>query len=214
VASDFDKPNGMTVIPPEAAVDFIDRLPIRKFFGVGRVTEEKMLDLGIKTGADLRKFKKAHLVELFGKAGGYYYDIAHGVDDRPVEPNRTRKSIGKETTLPRDIDDIDQILEILEDLAYKVENSLVSKEARGRTVTLKIRYFDFRTITKRMTVEEPFESAAIIMQHVKSLLLKTDAGEVKVRLLGIAISNFDDRPACCDGHGQLPLPLVFRHDPS
>lgn len=214
VASDVNKPDGITVIPPEAADEFIEQLPIRKFFGVGRVTEEKMHGLGIKTGADLRKFEKTRLIQLFGKTGGYYYDIAHGLDDRPVDPNRIRKSIGKETTLPEDIDNIDQMVEILENLSFKVENSLIRSEARGRTVTLKVKYFDFKSMTRSITVEEPVESAATIMKYVNPLLLKTAAGEKKVRLLGITISNFDDQDACCDRCGQLLLPFRFRHESS
>ena len=214
VASDVNKPNGIMVIPPEAAEEFIEQLPIRKFFGVGRVTEEKMHGLGIKTGADLRKFDKTRLIQLFGKTGGYYYDIAHGLDERPVDPNRIRKSIGKETTLPEDIDDIEQMVEILENLSFKVENSLVRSEARGRTVTLKVKYFDFKSITRSITVEDPVESAATIMKYVNPLLLKTAAGEKKVRLLGITISNFDGQDACCNRCGQLLLPFRFRHEAS
>jgi DNA polymerase-4 len=214
VASDVNKPDGITVIPPEAADEFIEQLPIRKFFGVGRVTEEKMHGLGIKTGADLRKFDKTRLIQLFGKTGGYYYDIAHGLDERPVDPDRIRKSIGKETTLPEDIDDIEQMVEILENLSFKVENSLISSEARGRTVTLKVKYFDFKSITRSITVEEPVESAVTIMKYVPPLLSKTAAGEKKVRLLGITISNFDDQNVCCDRCGQLLLPFRFRHESS
>ncbi len=214
VASDVHKPNGITVIPPEAADEFIERLPIGKFFGVGRVTEEKMHRLGIKTGADLRKFEKTNLIQLFGKTGGYYYDIAHGLDDRPVNPNRIRKSIGKEITLPEDIDDTDQMVEILENLSFKVENSLIRSEARGRTVTLKVKYFDFKSITRSITVEEPVETAATIMKYVNPLLLKTAAGKKKVRLLGITVSNFDDQDACCDRCGQLFLPFRFRRESS
>jgi DNA polymerase-4 len=214
VASDVNKPDGITVIPPEAADEFIEQLPIRKFFGVGRVTEEKMHGLGIKTGADLRKFDKTRLIQLFGKTGGYYYDIAHGLDERPVDPDRIRKSIGKETTLPEDIDDIEQMVEILENLSFKVENSLIRSEARGRTVTLKVKYFDFKSITRSITVEEPVESAVTIMKYVTPLLSKTAAGEKKVRLLGITISNFDDQDVCCDRCGQLLLPFRFRHESS
>jgi DNA polymerase-4 len=214
VASDVNKPDGITVIPPDAADEFIEHLPIRKFFGVGKVTEEKMHGLGIKTGADLRKFDKTHLIQLFGKTGGYYYDIAHGLDDRPVDPDRIRKSIGKETTLPEDIDDIDQMVEILENLSFKVENSLIRSDAKGRTITLKVKYYDFKSITRSITVEEPVESAATIMTYVNPLLSKTAAGEKKVRLLGITISNFDDQDACCDRCGQLLLPFRFRHESS
>ncbi len=213
VASDFNKPDGITVIPPEAADEFINKLPVRKFFGVGKVTEEKMLSLGIKTGADLKIYDKRHLLTLFGKAGGYYYDIAHGMDDRPVQPNRIRKSIGKETTLPEDIDDLDQMVEILEDLSFKVENSLNKREAKGRTVTLKIKYFDFKSITRSMTVENPVENVSDIMRYVKSLLQKTEAGKKKVRLLGISISNFEGQASCIDSCGQLLLPFRFPQNP-
>jgi DNA polymerase-4 len=159
VASDINKPDGITVITPEMADEFIDKLPIRNFFGVGKVTEEKMLNLGIKTGADLKKYKKEQLIQIFGKSGGYFYDIAHGMDDRPVEPNRIRKSIGKETTFSEDIDDTDQMIEILDDIAVKLENSLIKREAKGRTITLKVKYFDFQSITRSITIDEPADSA-------------------------------------------------------
>jgi DNA polymerase-4 len=193
VASDINKPDGITVITPNMADDFIDRLPIRKFFGVGKVTEEKMLSHGIKTGADLKKFEKDQLIHLFGKSGSYFYNIAHGNDDRPVEPNRIRKSIGKETTLLEDIDDTDQMLEILENIADRLENSLIKREAKGRTITLKIKYFDFQSVTRSITIDEPADTAAVIIKYIQPLLSKTEAGEKKVRLLGISISNFDDQ---------------------
>ena len=212
VASDINKPDGITVITPEMADEFIDKLPIRKFFGVGKVTEEKMLNIGIKTGADLKKYKKEQLIQIFGKSGNYFYDIAHGLDDRPVEPNRIRKSIGKETTFSEDIDDTDHIIEILEDIAAKLENSLIKKDAKGRTITLKMKYFDFQSITRSITIDEPAESASVIMKYVKPLLAKTEAGEKKVRLLGISISNFDDQETnsgkVCK-YRQLPLPFKF-----
>lgn len=212
VASDINKPDGITVITPEMADEFIDQLPIRKFFGVGKVTEEKMVSLGIKTGADLKQFDKEKLIELFGKSGNYFYYIAHGMDDRPVEPNRIRKSIGKETTLIQDIDDIDQMLEILENIAVRLEDSLNKRDAKGRTITLKIKYFDFQSITRSVSIDEPADNASVIMNYVKPLLSKTEAGEKKVRLLGISVSNFDDQEdtdANSDEYGQIPLPLKF-----
>ena len=212
VASDINKPDGITVITPEMANEFIDKLPIREFFGVGKVTEEKMLNIGIKTGADLKKYKKEQLIQTFGKSGNYFYDIAHGLDDRPVEPNRIRKSIGKETTFSEDIDDTDHIIEILEDIAAKLENSLIKKDAKGRTITLKVKYFDFQSITRSITIDEPAEGASVIMKYVRPLLSKTEAGEKKVRLLGISISNFDDQETnsgkVCK-YRQLPLPFKF-----
>jgi DNA polymerase-4 len=209
VASDIKKPDGITVITPEMADEFIDKLPIRKFFGVGKVTEEKMLNLGIKTGADLKQFKKAKLIELFGKSGGYFYNIAHGMDDRPVEPNRIRKSIGKEITLLEDIDDTDQMLEILDNIADRLENSLMKRDAKGRTITLKIKYSDFQSITRSVTIDEPADNASVIMKYVKPLLSKTEAGIKKVRLLGISVSNFDDQDITVGQCRQLLLPLRF-----
>ena len=212
VASDINKPDGITVITPEMADEFMDKLPIRKFFGVGKVTEEKMFSFGIKTGADLKKFKKEKLIQLFGKSGSYFYDIAHGLDHRPVEPNRIRKSIGKETTFSEDINDTDQMIEVLEDIAAKLENSLIKKDAKGRTITLKMKYFDFQSITRSITIDEPADSASVIMKYVRPLLSKTEAGEKKVRLLGISISNFDDQETnsgkVCK-YRQLPLPFKF-----
>jgi DNA polymerase-4 len=211
VASDINKPDGITVITPDMAHEFIDRLPIRKFFGVGKVTEEKMLSHGIKTGADLKKFEKDQLIHLFGKSGSYFYNIAHGLDDRPVEPNRIRKSIGKETTLLEDIDDTDQMLEILENIADRLENSLIKREAKGRTITLKIKYFDFQSVTRSITIDEPADTAGVIMKYIKPLLSKTEAGEKKVRLLGISISNFDDQESNIGICKQLLLPFKGFH---
>jgi DNA polymerase IV len=211
VASDIDKPDGITVITPDMANEFIERLPIRKFHGVGKVTEEKMLSFGIKTGADLKKYTKAQLIELFGKSGIYFYDIAHGLDDRPVEPNRIRKSIGKETTLLEDIDDTDQMIEILENIAERLENSLTKREAKGRTITLKIKYFDFQSVTRSITLDEPVDTATVLMQYIKPLLSKTEAGEKKVRLLGISISNFDDQETNIGICKQLLLPFRGFH---
>ena len=212
VASDMNKPDGITVITPDMADEFIDELPIRKFFGVGKVTEEKMLNVGIKTGADLKRYKKEQLVQMFGKSGSYFYNIAHGMDDRPVEPNRIRKSIGKETTLIEDIDDTNQMFEILENIADRLENSLIKREAKGRTITLKLKYFDFQSITRSVTIDGPADSAAVIMEYVRPLLSKTEADKKKVRLLGISISNFDDQETGCANvckYRQLPLPFKF-----
>jgi DNA polymerase-4 len=212
VASDMNKPDGITVITPDMADEFIDELPIRKFFGVGKVTEEKMLNVGIKSGADLKRYKKEQLVQMFGKSGSYFYNIAHGMDDRPVEPNRIRKSIGKETTFIEDIDDTNQMVEILENIADRLENSLIKHEAKGRTITLKLKYFDFHSITRSVTIDGPADSAAVIMEYVRPLLSKTEAGKKKVRLLGISISNFDDQETGCANvckYRQLPLPFKF-----
>jgi len=175
----------------------------------GKVTEEKMLNFGIKIGADLKRYKKEELIRIFGKSGGYFYDIAHGLDDRPVQPNRIRKSIGKETTFSEDVADMDQMLQILGEIAAKLENSLIKRQAKGRTITLKVKYFDFQSITRSVTVNTPVDSAAVIMEHINPLLSKTKAGKKKVRLLGISVSNFNDQTNNVQKYRQLPLPLNF-----
>jgi DNA polymerase-4 len=210
VASDFNKPDGITVVTPEMADEFIARLPIRKFFGVGKVTEEKMLNLGIRSGADLKNFGREQLVVHFGKSGGYFYEIAHGLDNRPVEPNRVRKSMGQETTFREDIDDRERMLEILEEIAADLENDLNESGRKGRTLTLKVKYADFQQVTRSVTLDQPVDSASVMMQQVSGLILKTEAGRRKVRLLGISVSNFEDLDACAGPSRQLPLPLKFR----
>lgn len=192
VASDYHKPDGITVITPERAERFMDALPVGKFFGVGRVTEEKMHSQGIKTGADLKGFSLEELTRLFGKSGNYFYKIAHGRDDRPVSPERVRKSIGKETTLSEDICNMDMMIDILTEIAGKIAHLLEAAGRYGKTVTLKVKYFDFMQVTRRVTVDEPPRTNEEIMHYVSKLLKTTEAGEKKVRLLGISISGFSD----------------------
>ncbi len=189
VASDFRKPDGLTTIPPEKALDFLSSLPIRKFFGVGRVTEKKMLNLGIKNGYDLRQLDEEKLIFHFGKIGSFLFNIVRGIDDRPVEPTRERKSIGSETTLSYDTDDRNEISAILADLAEQVEQSLHKKQIGGYTLTLKVRYRDFTTITRSQTVRTPIYSRHGILSLLPGLLATTNAGSQKVRLLGLSISK-------------------------
>lgn len=207
VASDVNKPNGLTVITPQKADRFIDQLPIGKFFGVGRVTEKKMIKLGIRTGADLKRFKKEKLLRLFGKAGRYFYDIAHCKDDRPVITHWIRKSIGKEVTLKEDIEDTTVMLSILDRLAHQVAETMQKDQRKGFTITLKVKYFDFRCITRSMTVSLAVSNADEIMTYVPGLLQNTAAGTKKVRLLGISVSNFLDEEQRQGKYYQLPLPF-------
>jgi DNA polymerase IV len=191
VASDYHKPDGLTVITPEEADSFIDRLPIGKFHGIGKVTEKKMMVRGIRTGGDLKKLSREDLVSLFGKFGEYYYDIAHGLDDRPVETDYVRKSIGKEETFEKDIDDLAEMSSILKSIAGRVALALEHHEAKGRTITLKVKFADFTCISRSVTIEEPCDNCEIILMHSRNLLARTEAGDKKVRLLGISISNLD-----------------------
>ena len=210
VASDYRKPDGLTVVTPDKAQSFIDHLPIRKFFGVGKVTEKKMLGLGIKTGADLKRLSRDELTGVFGKYGGYFYNIAHGVDGRPVTPQRIRKSLGKEITLGKDIDNIEEIFTILETIAHNVEEELRKRGLKGKTITLKMKYHDFRSITRSITIRNQTDRAVEIMNHIRSLLADTDAGKIRVRLLGITLSSFEARQLRIKEDRQLILPIFAR----
>ena len=207
VASDMNKPDGLTVITPDRAPEFIDKLPVEKFHGIGKVTAGKMRQLGIKTGADLKKYDRFQLHELFGKSGAYYYAIAHAEDDSPVEPDRGRKSVGREVTLDEDITDRGQMLKIIGELAGEVERRLKRHGLEGRTITLKVKYHDFRHVTRAVTVPDPTASAAAMLPYLEELLKQTDAGAVKVRLLGVTVSNFsaESDPEITVYQPELPL---------
>ncbi len=207
VASDYHKPRGITVVTPEQAEAFMENLPIRKFFGVGKVTEKRMRALGVKTGADLKRMEREKLLSLFGKTGAYFYDIVRGRDNRPVRSHWIRKSMGKETTLRKDIDDKGRMLEILEGLAQKVGSLLKREDRKAFTVTLKVKYFDFKSVTRSITAKEPVEEAGAIMACIPALLNDTEAGKKKVRLLGVSVSNFLDDPSRVKKWRQLPLPF-------
>ncbi len=208
VASGHNKPDGLTVIPPDRAQDFIAALPIGKFYGVGRVTEKKMQAHGIRTGADLLRFSRPELVRLFGKTGLFFHDIARGLDRRPVEPVRVRKSIGTETTLAEDIKDYTQISTLLYQLVSRMAGLLAEKQTGGRTLTLKIRYSDFTTITRSCTTSDGFFAAGDILAQLPRLLSATEAGRRKVRLLGLTVANLcDEQEALGMRVRQLRLPF-------
>lgn len=189
VASDVNKPAGLTVVTPEQAETFIAELPIRRFHGVGRVTEKRMLARGIATGADLRRYSLEELQRLFGKSGEYFYHIARGIDHRPVVPNRVRKSIGKETTLDEDCWDKGEMMIILGRLAERVAGLIQARNSGGLTLTLKVKYADFQNVTRSHTQAEPIDQAATMLSLAEGLLGKTDAGKRSVRLLGLTVSN-------------------------
>lgn len=205
IASDINKPDGLTIIRPEESNDFLAALPIGKFFGVGKVTEKKMHALGVRKGADLFRFTKKELERFFGKAGIFFYDIVRGIDDRPVQVSRGRKSIGTETTMHEDVLNLQEIKDILTSLSKKVAQSLQKKECGGTTVTLKVRYHDFITVTRSHTLTVPLFSAEEIMQHIPDLLQSTEAGNTAIRLLGITISNLSDKSQKIPLQLQLPF---------
>jgi DNA polymerase-4 len=208
IASGHRKPDGLTVITPEQAPAFLATLPIGKFYGVGQVTERKMLAHSIRTGGDLLRHSPRELIALFGKSGQFFHDMAHGIDLRPVEPVRARKSIGSETTLATDIRDLAQVNAVLREQALKVAALLARKQTGGCTLTLKVRYHDFTTITRSRTTVQGFFDAADILAHLPRLLAATEAGKRPIRLLGITVANLcDEREARLKRIRQLPLPF-------
>lgn len=208
IASDMNKPDGMTFIGPSSVEPFMEKLPIEKFFGVGKVTADKMRKMGIFTGSDLKKLPEDELVKHFGKAGRFYYQIARGIDNREVQVNRETKSIGAEDTFAYDLTEISEMNIELDKLAQTVCNRLQQYQLKGRTITLKIKYNDFKQITRNYSVREPVNDFDTVAAAVKRLLLDTDAEEKKIRLLGVTLSNFGEIRSVqksSDHPGQLEL---------
>jgi len=208
IASDMDKPDGLTFIGPSRVTSFVERLAVEKFFGVGKVTAEKMKKMNLHTGADLKKLSEEELVQHFGKAGKFYFAIVRGIDNRPVEPNQETKSIGAEDTFPKDLADIEEMISELEKIAATVHKRLMKYELKGRTITLKIKYSDFKIITRSRSVADPVNDEKTIAVTAKELLLATEPDHKRIRLLGITLSNFNEakpRPSGNDLTGQLYL---------
>lgn len=195
IASDMQKPDGLTFIAPSQVETFMENLPVEKFFGVGKVTAEKMKRMNLHTGADLKKLSENDLVQHFGKTGRFYYRIVRGDDDRPVQPHRETKSVGAEDTFPHDLTTLEEMYPELEKIGQTVANRLQKYQLKGRTVTLKIKYSDFRQITRNQSLPHGINDPDTIVSTAKQLLLKTDPADVKIRLMGITLSNFgDDKP--------------------
>jgi DNA polymerase-4 len=204
IASDMDKPDGLFVIKPEQGAAFIEQLPIGKFYGIGKATEAKMLALDIQTGLQLKQWSREKLVSRFGKAGNYYFDIAQGIDNRPVISTRIRKSLGTETTFENDLGDKQQMLIVLNDLAQKVVQSMLRRNLHAKTLTIKVKYADFTQVTRSQTLEDGFTDYKTISPLLPLLLNKTDAGDKKVRLLGVTTSNFIGEDES-ENYGQIEL---------
>lgn len=195
IASDMDKPDGLYVIRPEQGEAFVEKLAIGKFYGIGKATEAKMKSLGIHNGHDLKQWTLEKLQAHFGKAGAYYYNIARGVDERPVVSSRIRKSLGTETTFEEDISDKQALLKVLTELAEKVAESMARRKLKAKTLTIKVKYADFTQVTRSHTLEESFHESKDMQPLLPILLEKTDAGEKAVRLLGVTTSNFAEEEA-------------------
>jgi DNA polymerase IV len=190
IASDMQKPDGLTFIGPSRVEKFVEELAIEKFYGVGKVTADKMKSMNIHTGADLKKMSEKTLVQHFGKAGKFYYKIVRGIDDRPVDTNEETKSIGAEDTFPEDLVTIEEMNKQLEKIAPVVHRRLIQHHLKGRTVTVKIKYHDFKIITRSRSFQLPTDDFSLILSTAKELLVSTDPEDVRIRLLGISVSNF------------------------
>jgi len=191
-ASDINKPNGIKVILPEEGEEFVATLPIGKFYGIGKATEQRMHTFGIINGADLKTKSLQFLSEKFGKSADYFYKIARGIDDREVKVSRKRKSLGNESTFADDIDDIDLLLEKLAKQTQNLAQTLEKRELQGKTITVKVKYDNFQQITRSKTLNHATDNYDQIFNVAKRLLLNTDAGKRKVRLLGVSLSSFTD----------------------
>lgn len=189
LATDINKPNGQYVIKPEDGEGFVEKLPIGKFFGIGKVTEAKMQSLGIYCGADLKAKSLPELCDAFGKAGAYYYNIARAIDHRAVSPHRIRKSIGSETTFQHDLIHRDEMLVWLEKLAKEVISICYKKSMLAYTITIKVKYADFQQVTRSATLAESLTKYDDIKSLLAFLLDKTEVNSRSVRLLGVSLSN-------------------------
>lgn len=205
IASDMNKPDGLTFIAPSGITDFMEQLPVEKFFGVGKVTAAKMKSMGLFNGADLKQLSEAELVHHFGKTGRFYYHIVRGIDERQVQPHRETKSMGAEDTFSRDLTELADMREALEKIARTVCNRLERYELKGRTLTLKIKYGDFRQITRNHSFERPVSDYQTIKDMAQNLLVLSGIDQVRIRLLGISLSNFGDTPAPHKTGTQLRL---------
>jgi DNA polymerase-4 len=190
VASDIHKPNGLTVILPEDVPVFLHDLPIKKFFGVGAKTAEKMQRMGIDKGGDLLPYSKIELAQRFGKFGIYLYHIARGIDDRPVKPHRIRKSISNERTYVPPLNGSPVVLATLDKQIEQLHRSCVTRGIKGRTVNLKLRYDDFTTLTRSHTLPLSTNATEDIAAASRDLLVDLDIDR-PIRLLGIGLSNLD-----------------------
>jgi DNA polymerase-4 len=204
MASDINKPNGQAVITPKNGPAYVESLPVKKFHGVGPATAAKMERLGILTGADLKARPLPYLQQHFGKAGSWYYNIARGIDNRQVNPDRERKSVGAEDTFAVDIADLAEAKRELEPLVAKVWGRCEAHGMSAKTVTVKIRFADFQIITRSRTVPTVYADRDAVLAASEMLLEGAHPFQKKVRLLGVTLSSFEQ------GEGTAEAQLEFR----
>ena len=190
MASDYQKPHGLTVILPDQAEDFLKQMDIAKFHGVGKKTVERLHEMGIYTGADLLDVSEVTLIDRFGRLGYDLYRKARGIHNSPVKSNRIRKSIGKEKTYSKILQDEEDIKKELTLLSEKVANNLSQQGKAGKIIILKIRYADFSTLTRRKSLPQATQDASQISQTALQLYEELAEKEKGIRLLGITVTGF------------------------
>jgi DNA polymerase IV len=190
IASDINKPDGLTFIGPSKIETFMESLPVEKFYGVGKVTAQRMKNMGIHTGADLKKIDEQELNRIFGKTGNFFYQIVRGIDHREVQPHRETKSVGAEDTFAYDLETTSEMFPELDKLSTLVHARLMKYGLKGRTITLKIKYHNFKSVTRSHSTEHPTQDRDFIYQTACNLLEASGLEDVKIRLLGISLSNF------------------------
>jgi DNA polymerase-4 len=205
MASSQRKPDGLFVITPRMGAAFVETLPVGKFHGIGPATTTKMERLGIRAGSDLKAQTLAFLRQHFGKAGTYYYWIARGIDERPVRADRVRKSVGAENTFSADIFTVEEARAALTPIVEKVWRYCEGATIRGRTVTLKAKYADFRQITRSRTSQAPFTTQAAIEEIVYPLLESLFPVKKGIRLLGVTLSSLGDETAGSEQQLRLSI---------
>lgn len=189
IASDYRKPNGLCVIHPKQAQAFIDKLEVTRFWGVGKKTAERMHQMGIHTGKDLRNIPLGLLTRSFGKAGRIFYDFTRGIDERPVISDWTRKSVSCEQTFEHDISDADELADALRKAVNELLRRLEKNNFEGYTLTLKVKFHDFRQITRSITSNHILQTKEEIEPLAEQLMTEVDYSQHPIRLIGLGISN-------------------------
>ncbi|MDB5013717.1 MAG: polymerase [Daejeonella sp.] len=209
IASDMNKPDGLTFIGPSSIEAFMEKLPVEKFFGVGKVTAMKMKSQGLHTGFDLKQLTEKEMIHQFGKTGKFFYQIVRGIDNREVQPHRETKSLGAEDTFSHDLVTQEEMHEQLEKIASLVANRLQTYSLKGRTITLKLKFSDFKQLTRSRSFLGLISDQQIIEQTAKSLLNELDLTDKKIRLLGISLSNFHLNQPESKSLGTAYQPTLF-----
>lgn len=208
IASDINKPDGLTFIGPSRIERFMEELPVEKFFGVGKVTATRMKQMGLFTGADLKRLSQDDLIHHFGKHGSFFYEIVRGIDNREVQPDRETKSLSAEDTFPKDLTAIEEMESEIDKIAMVVQERLRRRGLKGKTVTVKIKYHDFRQVTRSRSLDHAIDDAETLANVAKALLSSTQPEGKKIRLLGVGLANFgntENTPQVVEKPDQLKL---------